>query len=106
MMMRVFWILAIAACSVDERYVEGFSPPDPAPGHTRMIAPTIHAIAPGVDQAYCQWLAEPSDVDRQIVDMQGYQSRGGHHMVLYATTVHEPVGTSRICTDDDMLSIT
>jgi hypothetical protein len=105
-MTRVIWILAIAGCSVSDRYVDGFSPPDPAPGHTRLIAPTIPSIAPGADQTYCQWLAEPSDVDRQIVDMQGYQSRGGHHLVLYATTVVEPVGTSRICTDEDMLSIT
>jgi hypothetical protein len=71
-----------------------------------MVAPTVPDIAPGADQTYCQWLAEPSDVERQIVNMGGYQSRGGHHLVLYATTVHEPVGTSRICTDNDMLAIT
>lgn len=105
-MRHAIWILAIAACSASGQYVDGFSPPPPTSGHTRLIAPPVLGIAPGADQTYCQWLAEPSDVDRQIVDMQGYQSHGGHHMVLYATTVVEPVGTSRLCTDQDMLAIT
>jgi hypothetical protein len=70
-----------------------------------MVAPPVLGIAPGSDQTYCQWLADPSDVDRQIVDVEGYQSPGGHHLVLYATTVHETVGTSRLCTQEDMLSI-
>lgn len=104
-MRHLIWIMAFAGCSVDSSYIEGFSPPDPAAGHTRMIAPPISGIAPGTDVTYCQWLAEPSDVERQIVNMEGYQSHGGHHLVLYATTVHEPVGTSRTCTDNDMLSI-
>ena len=106
-MSRVFWILVLAACSADSSaYVAGFSPPPPTPGHTRMIAPPVPDIAPGKDVTYCQWMADASDVSRQIANVEGYQSHGGHHLVLYATTVREPVGTSRVCTDQDMLSIT
>jgi hypothetical protein len=106
-MKRALWILALGACSSDSSpYVAEFSPPDPSPGHERMIAPPVLGIAPGSDVMYCQWLADPLDVSRQIVNVEGYQSSGGHHMVLYATTVHEPVGTSRPCTDQDMVSIT
>jgi hypothetical protein len=100
-------MLTLAACSADSSgYVVGFSPPPATAGHIRMIAPPVLDIAPGNDVTYCQWVADPSDVSRQIQNVEGYQSRGGHHLVLYATTVHEPVGTSRICTDEDMLSIT
>lgn len=106
-MRRVFWILALAACSTDSSaYVAGFSPPPPPPGHIRMIAPPVLDIAPGKDVTYCQWLADASDVTRQIENVEGFQSTGGHHLALYATTVHEAVGTSRICTDEDMLAIT
>jgi hypothetical protein len=106
-MKRALLILAIGACAADRSpYVDGFAPPSPAPGHTRMVTPPITGIAPGSDTTYCQWMADASDVSRQIANVEGYQSRGGHHLVLYATAVHEPVGTSRICTDQDMLSIT
>jgi hypothetical protein len=106
-MKRVIWILVIGACSADSSpYVTGFAPPPPASNHERMIAPPILDVPPGSDVTYCQWLANPSDTDRQIADVSGYQSRGGHHLVLYATTVHEAVGTSRMCTQEDMLSIT
>jgi hypothetical protein len=71
-----------------------------------MITPPVPDIAPGKDITYCQWMADASDVTRQIANVEGYQSHGGHHLVLYATAVHEPVGTSRICTDQDMVSIT
>ena len=40
-----------------------------------------------------------------IVDTGGYQSLGGHHFTLYATKINEAVGTTRICTQDDMLNI-
>jgi hypothetical protein len=71
-----------------------------------MITPPILDIAPGKDVTYCQWLADASDVTQQIANVEGFQSHGGHHLILYATSVHEPVGTSRICNDQDMLSIT
>ena len=106
-MKHALWILLLGACSTDSNpYVAGFSPPDAPQGFVRMIAPPVLAVAPGSDVTYCQWLADPSDVSRQIATVQGFQSQGGHHMVLYATTVHETVGTSRLCTQQDMLSIT
>jgi hypothetical protein len=105
-MRHMIWIIALAGCSIDETYIDGFSPPSPSPGHTRMVAPPVHDLAPGDDVTYCQWLTEPAEVARQLVNVEGHQSHGGHHLVLYATTVHEPVGTSRICTDEDMVSIT
>jgi len=105
-MKRLILMITVAGCSTDHPFVDGFSPPGAPSGYTRFIAPAVHDIAPGDDLNNCQWLAEPSDVDRQVVDMKGFQSRGGHHFTLYATKIKEKIGTTRICTQEDMLSIT
>src|SRR5262249_26164287 len=39
-----------------------------------------------------------------IKGVQGIQSQGGHHVVVYSTTIKQPAGTSRVCTDADMTS--
>lgn len=85
--------------------VKGFAPPPAPAGYKRYVAPAVVNVMPGDDLNTCQWLAPASDVDQLIVDTRGYQSIGGHHFTLYATKVQEAVGTSRICTQDDMLNI-
>jgi hypothetical protein len=105
-MRYVIGIFVLAACSTDDALVAGFTPPPAPAGYTRMVAPAVHDIQPGDDLNNCQWLADPSDDDRQVVDMKGFQSLGGHHFTLYATKIHEKVGTTRICTQEDMLAIT
>lgn len=97
--------LLVAGCSSNP-YVDGFSPPAPAAGYQRFIAPPVRGVNPGDDVTFCQWLQGPSDQDRLVVATGGYQSLGGHHFTLYATKIQEVVGTSRICTQDDMLSVT
>ena len=100
-------LVLLAACAADgPSYVPGFSPPAAEAGYTRVVTPPVMNIQPGDDLNYCQWIADPSTVDQQIIKVGGYQSVGGHHLTLYATTIKEKVGTSRICTNDDMLAIT
>jgi hypothetical protein len=70
------------------------------------VTPTITELKPGQDLMFCQWVEAPQDADRQIVDAMGYQSLGGHHVALYATSSIEDVGTSRPCTTRDMLTVT
>ncbi len=99
-------LLAVSACtSAPDPYMKGFSPKAPQPGYTRYIAPVVHDIQPGDDTEYCQWLEAPATTDRQIIDMLGQQSLGGHHIALYASDINEAVGTTRICTTQDMVSI-
>lgn len=83
----------------------GFSPKPVAEGFTRFVLPTIPAIGSGSDVQKCQYIAGPSDSDRYVTIVDGQQSKGGHHIVLYANQKSEPVGTSRDCTGDDTLSI-
>jgi hypothetical protein len=49
----------------------------------------------------CQWIAPPADTDIDVIDVTGQQSFGGHHVVLYATTDVENVGTVRPCSERD-----
>jgi hypothetical protein len=90
----------------DPQYITGFDPPAAMPGYTRYVTPVIPAIAAGTDETRCQWLAAPVDHDLYVTTTMGQQSKGGHHVVLYATTVMEQVGTSRDCIADDNVSIT
>src|SRR5262252_3836137 len=95
----LFALLAVSACtSSPDPYMAGFSPPAAKPGFERYIAPEVKDVNPGDDLMFCQWVAPASDVDRQVVVTTGYQSLGGHHVILYATKDIEPVGTSRLCT--------
>ena len=104
--------VAIGGCSSSsggggpaQNFIAGFGPPAVAPGFTRYVTPPVRGIAGGSDTTYCQWLADGSTADQDALRVSGTQSKFGHHAVLYATTVAEPVGTSRECTIDDMLSV-
>lgn len=99
-------VLASCAASNDVSYIAGFTPPAAAQGYTRFVTPTIDEVKPGDNVMYCQWIQAPQDSDRQIVDTLGFQSLGGHHVALYATSAIEDVGTSRPCTTRDMLTVT
>ncbi len=84
----------------------GFNPPDVADGYTRVVAPVIDSIPPGGDVTRCQFVLTPFDRDMDVLDVQGYQSTGGHHSVAYAVKDGiAPTGTSRDCTDEDNTSI-
>jgi hypothetical protein len=105
-------VLGLAACGGSgdsnpepsdkgEPSTKAFAPPAPQEGFTRLEAPVVHGIEPGGDISYCQFVMAPVDHDIDILDMTGYQSTSGHHSLAYTTTQDVPVGTSRICTDED-----
>lgn len=114
MMHRVWGVivaLALTACGSstqneppDSALIAGF---DPAPreGYQRYIVPAVRDIAPGTDAMWCQWLAAPAEEDVDILDLLGDQSIGGHHAILYATTIAAPPGTTRACVDSDLASV-
>jgi hypothetical protein len=86
-------------------YIAGFDPPPAAAGFTRYVTPVIEGIAGGTSNIWCQWLTEPADEDQDVLSVTGLQSKYGHHVVLYASTAAQPVGTSRLCKPDDMLTV-
>ncbi|MHB1844927.1 MAG: hypothetical protein ACYCWW_08860 [Deltaproteobacteria bacterium] len=85
-------------------YLAGFNPPAVASGYTRYVTPVV-TIPAGGDQLWCQYVSAPFTQDQLILDVMGEQSTFGHHIVVYATTTGAPIGTSRACTNQDMLSV-
>jgi hypothetical protein len=82
---------------------EGVGDPHPLlAGYTRFTAAPTPPIEPGVDAMFVQWLVAPTDTDRDVLDVRGWQSEGGHHVILFATPEEQPVGTTRIWKEADM----
>ena len=73
------------------------------PGYTRIVAPVVEQLEPGDDVTRCQYIMAPTDQDMDVLDVTGYQSRGWHHAVAYATQIQAPIGTSRPCEQEDNL---
>jgi hypothetical protein len=100
-----FVLLVLAGCSAKPpagpQLVNGFNPPPVAAGYTRYVLPAVPQVQAGTDIIVCQWLAPPADTDIDIIDVTGQQTRGGHHVVLYATMDAEDVGTTRPCVEKD-----
>lgn len=100
---------SLVGCATDSGndvpLVKGFDPPPVADGYTRFVLPGIERLQPGEDKMFCQWIQLASDQDVDVLDVEGYQSVTGHHLVLYSSSEKEAVGTSRECTTDDMVSV-
>lgn len=86
-------------------YVTGFAPPPVVEGYRRYVTPIVHGVAPGEDKMFCQWVDAANAHDVDVLDITGYQTVTGHHAILYSSSENEPVGTSRECTTDDMVSV-
>ncbi len=93
-----------ASATQASQYIPGFDPPPAPAGYTRYVTPVVD-IGPGQDQIWCQYVAGPAAADQLVLDVRGEQSTFGHHIAVYATSMTAPVGTSRPCTNDDMLSV-
>jgi len=59
----------------------------------------VRNIPPGADVTYCQYLMAPFDHDVDVVDVQGVQSKFGHHAAVftYADDGTQQLGTSLPC---------
>jgi hypothetical protein len=75
--------------------------PKPANGY-QIILPPVRGVQPGQDTEYCSWTDLILDHDIDVRAIEGYQTTGGHHVAMFSTDKHQPAGTIRKCTDDDM----
>lgn len=69
----------------------------------RVTTPPV-ALAPGSDSELCTWSDRIVDTDTFVASIQAWQSPAGHHAVIYTTSARQPPGTTRLCTDEDMLT--
>ena len=103
-------IALVAACSTASlpeppasALLAGFTPPEPAVGEMRLVAPLVTKIAPGADITWCEYIASPFDRDVDVVASRGYQSHAGHHTLLMDVVGGEKrLGQRHECTDEDM----
>jgi len=79
--------------------LDAFDPPPVSAGYTRIVSPTVHDVGPGGDVTYCQYVMAPLDRDQDVIDVQGYQSKFGHHAVAFSYTPAdgEEIGSNLPC---------
>lgn len=86
------------------QYVAGFDPPPAPAGYKRYVTAKL-TMQPGEDKMFCQWVDVATAQDQDIVDVQGYQTITGHHVIVYSSSEVNPVGENHECTTDDMVSV-
>jgi hypothetical protein len=70
----------------------------------RFITPPTKGLEPGMSHEICAWTGVSFDHDVDLRKAAGYQMTAGHHIILFASKLNLPAGTSRECTDADMAS--
>jgi hypothetical protein len=70
----------------------------------QVVLPIVKGIAPQASEEWCTWTDHIADRDLDVQEVDSFQSKTGHHVVLFYTTRQQPAGTTRLCTDDDMAS--
>jgi hypothetical protein len=100
-------LLASVGCgSSDEsapaRGNKEFEIPPPVEGQVQLMIDAVPDIQPGADITLCHYIDYRVDADQDITDYEGFQSPGGHHVLLYAVPTEHEVETHP-CTETDML---
>jgi hypothetical protein len=81
----------------------GFDPgpaPDPSQGF-QIITPAVTDIEPGASDEYCTYTNITLQQDTWVNAAQGFQTEGGHHVIIYYGTDPQPVGTG-LCSNSAM----
>ena len=80
---------------------EGWQIPPPGEGQVQILADEV-TVEPGADVTLCHYIDYAITADQDITDYAGFQSHGGHHVILYAVANEQEAGTHE-CTETDML---
>lgn len=99
-------LLCLTACGgsqagTDGKFLAGFHPADP-PTNGFQLAMAPHTLPAGSSEEWCHWTDYITDGVLDVRSVAGFESKFGHHIVLYTTNVMQPPGTLRVCTDADM----
>lgn len=104
-MMIALSLCALAgACAPTKPAVEEFDPPAAAANGMQLRMKEVQNLHPGTSYEYCTWTDQITQKDLEIKSMQGFQTKLGHHVILFYTSKTLPPGTTRECTDEDMAS--
>jgi len=92
-----------AAPMSPQQAIDQSSPPPLQDGYQRFETMPLE-LAPGASNDWAQWVGGPLDQDYDVVTITGWQSRGGHHAIMYATTEAQAPGYTRLWEDSDQLT--
>lgn len=111
--MRIAWIIgavAVLGCSggeeappddgIDELWPEA---PETPPAGARRIELDEVVVPPFTDQQTCFYL-EPEAEERFLTHFDGYQTEGGHHLLLFRSFIPVPAGTVIDCTAPETMA--
>lgn len=111
--MRIAWVVGVVAVlgcggggdgtgepGPEQQWAE--APETPPPGARRIeLEETV--VPPFTDQQTCFYL-EPEPVDVFLAHFDGYQSEGGHHLLMFRSFIQEPAGTILDCTNPETMA--
>jgi hypothetical protein len=106
--------LALLSCSVDSGdgktphvaydgtpLVAGFDPPAPPKDALQLVSPILKDVKPGDNVEWCYYSKHILDQETAFRAGQGFQAKGGHHVVVYWTTETQAENVHE-CTEEDM----
>jgi hypothetical protein len=68
---------------------------DGPPDGYRRFEPEPIMVPAGTSGQWIQYVSGPVEQDMDVIDIRGEQGLGGHHAILYASPITQPVGTTR-----------
>lgn len=92
----------MAGCSGGDAVLADLHLQPPPANALQIIAPPIRGIASGSDTNWCTWTSFVADRDLFVKGVQGFQTHGGHHVVVYKTKAKKEPGTTRTCDELDL----
>ena len=84
------------------KFIDGFTPPAPAPGDIQIVTPVYQGLDAGTDKLFCTYIANPFSGESDVIASVGMMSKFGHHAVLYDVADQGTPGDTHICNDNDM----
>lgn len=77
-------------------------PAAPSSNGFQIVLPIVRGVAASGSIEMCSWTDKILDKTIDVKSAAGFQTKTGHHIVVYYTTKQQPAGTTRECKDEDM----
>ncbi len=78
--------------------------PAPSANGFQVVMPIVRGIPASSSTEICTWSDKILDTPLDVKSATGFQTKTGHHIIVYYTTKVMPAGTTRACKDEDMAS--
>ena len=96
---------AAAACGTTNPDMESdLVTEPPAKNGMQIILAPVKDLEPGTSHEICTWTDHITETDLDLKAAKGFQTKLGHHVIMFYTEKKQPPGTTRECTEEDMTS--